>query len=84
MSASSIAGPTHPSSVTAPSSAVAPISTTCVATITLRRSTMSAMAPPKSPNSSAGAVLAVCTRATITGEVDSVAISHAATVVCIV
>ena len=45
---------------------------------------MSAIAPANSPNSSAGAVLAVCTSATISAEGVSVAISHAATVVCIV
>ncbi len=36
-----------------------------------------------SPNSSAGAVLAVCTSATISGDGVSVAISQAATVACI-
>ena len=45
---------------------------------------MSAIAPARRPNRSAGAVLAVCTSATITADGVSVAISHAATVVCIV
>ncbi len=45
---------------------------------------MSASVPATRPKSSAGAVLAVCTSATITALGVSVAISHAATVVCIV
>ena len=45
---------------------------------------MSAIEPPISPNTSAGAVAAVCTSDTTSGELDSVAISHAAIVVCIV
>ena len=52
--------------------------------ITRRRSTMSASAPATRPNSSDGAVLAVCTSATISAEGVSVAISHAAIVACIV
>ena len=50
----------------------------------LRRSTMSASVPAKSPNSSVGTVLAVCTSATISADGVSVAISHAAMVACIV
>jgi hypothetical protein len=49
-----------------------------------RRSTMSASAPAANPNSSAGAVLAVCTSATMSADGVSVAMSHAAVVVSIV
>jgi hypothetical protein len=52
--------------------------------MTRRRSTMSASAPATRPNSSDGAVLAVCTDATISGDGVSVAISQAAVVACIV
>lgn len=45
---------------------------------------MSASAPDRSPNSNEGAVLAVCTKATMNADGVSVAISHAATVACIV
>ena len=45
---------------------------------------MSARVPATSPNSSEGAVLAVCTSATISAEGVNVAISHAATVACMV
>ena len=45
---------------------------------------MSASVPAISPNSSDGAVLAVCTSATISADGVSVAISHAAIVACIV
>jgi hypothetical protein len=45
---------------------------------------MSANAPAANPNNSAGAVLAVCTRATIVAEGVSVAMTHATTVVCMV
>ena len=68
----------------APSVAVVANRTICVTRITRRRSTMSASAPASSPSSSDGAVLAVCTSATMSAEGVSVAISHAATVVCIV
>lgn len=50
----------------------------------LRRSTMSASEPASSPKKSDGAVLAVCTSATMRADVVSVAISQAATVACIV
>ena len=50
----------------------------------LRRWTMSANVPASNPNSSAGAVLAVCTSATMSGDGVRVAINHAATVACIV
>ncbi len=49
-----------------------------------RRSTMSESAPATRPNRIAGAVLAVCTSATITSEGVMTAISHAAIVACIV
>ncbi len=52
--------------------------------ITRRRSMMSASVPEISPNASVGAVLAVCTSATISADVVSVAINHAAIVACIV
>jgi hypothetical protein len=45
---------------------------------------MSASAPAIKPNKSAGPVLAVCTKATISWDGVSVAITQAATVVCIV
>ena len=45
---------------------------------------MSASDPAISPNRIDGAVLAVCTSATISADGVSVAISHAATVACIV
>ena len=51
---------------------------------TRRRSTMSASEPASRPNKSDGAVLAVCTNATMSAEGVSVAISHAATVACMV
>ena len=51
--------------------------------ISLRRSTRSAIVPATSPTISAGAVLAVCTSATISADGVSVAITHAAIVVCI-
>ena len=63
---------------------VAASSTYCVTRMTRRRSTMSASAPASRPNKSDGAVLAVCTSATINADGVSVAISHAATVACIV
>ena len=45
---------------------------------------MSASVPAMRPNSSVGAVLALCTSATISADVVSVAISHAEIVACIV
>ena len=45
---------------------------------------MSASAPANRPKSIDGAVLAVCTSATMKADGVSVAISHAATVACIV
>jgi hypothetical protein len=45
---------------------------------------MSASAPATSPKSNAGAVLAVCTSATISADGVRVVISHAETVACIV
>ncbi len=71
-------------SVAPPSIAVAVSSTTWVAPMILRRWTMSANVPASNPNSSAGAVLAVCTSATMSGDGVKVAINHAATVACIV
>jgi len=79
-----VAGPTRPTIVISPMRAVAQSSTSCVTRTTRRRSTMSASAPAASPKSSVGAVLAVCTSATISADGVSVAISHAATVTCIV
>ncbi len=73
-----------PSSVMAPSVAVATNSAICVIRITLRRSTRSASTPAKSPSSSEGAVLADCTSATMSGDGVSVAISQATIVVCVV
>ena len=67
-----------------PSTAVAASSMNCVTRMIVRRSTMSASVPAKSPNRSAGTVLAVCTSATISADGVNVAISHAATVACIV
>ena len=84
VSASSAAGPMISASAATPSTAVAASSTNCVTRMTLRRSTMSAKAPASSPNSNAGAVLAVCTNATISADGVKVAINHAATVACIV
>ncbi len=57
---------------------------TCVIRITLRRSTMSDREPAIRPKSSMGAVLAVCTSATMSAEVVNVAISHEEIVACIV
>ena len=84
VNASSIGGPVHPASVATPSSAVATSRTICVTRITRRRSTMSASDPAIRPNRIDGAVLAVCTSATISADGVSVAISHAATVACMV
>ncbi len=84
VSARSVAGPVRPASVAVPRIAVAATSTPCVTRMIRRRSTMSASEPAMSPNSSDGAVLAVCTSATISAEGVSVAINHAATVACIV
>jgi len=50
----------------------------------LRRSAMSARAPATRPKSSVGAVLAVCTSATMNADGVSVAISQAAIVACMV
>jgi hypothetical protein len=73
-----------PESVTRPSTTVALTSTSCVISTIRRRSKMSARAPAASPNSRNGRLLAVCTSATISADGVSVAISHAATVACIV
>ena len=81
---SSTAGPTTSSSTATPSAAVPPASANCVSRITRRRSTMSASEPATRPNTTEGRVLAVCTSATVSAEGVSVAISHAATVACIV
>ena len=77
-------GPTRSSSAATPSNAPQASSATWVTMMMRRRSTMSASAPAMNPNSRAGAVVAVCTSATMSGEGVSVAISHAATVPCIV
>ena len=74
----------RPATVARPSTIVVTSRITCVARMTLRRSMMSASAPAKSPSTSVGAVLAVCTSATISADGVIVAISHAATVACIV
>ena len=63
---------------------VATTSNTCVTKMILRRSTMSASAPAAKPNNSDGAVLAVCTSATINADGVKVAISQALTFACIV
>ena len=52
--------------------------------ITQRRSTMSESAPATRPKMMAGAVLAVCTSATMSGDGVIVAMSHAAMVACMV
>src|ERR1700738_4146050 len=49
----------------------------------LRRSTMSAMAPAGIPNRKTGRLVAVCTSATSSGDGANVAISHAAPTFCI-
>ena len=84
MSASSAHGTITPASVATPSTTVPTRNRTCVANITNRRSTMSASAPAIRPNRIAGAVLAVCTSATISADGVIVAINHAAMVACIV
>ena len=73
-----------PSRLARPSVAVAMRSINCVTKMMRRRSTISARAPEKSPKASVGAVLAVCTKATMKAEGVNVAISHAAIVACIV
>ena len=82
--ASKVTGPSMSSSSATPIATVAAMRRTCVTTMILRRSTMSASAPAASPNSNVGKVLAVCTMATISAEGVSVAIIHAAMVACIV
>ena len=84
VNASSVAGSIAPSNVVAPRVAVVANSMICVTRMTRRRSTRSANVPANSPNSSDGAVLAVCTSATMSAEGVSVAINQATTVVCVV
>ena len=84
VSSSRDGGLIQPVRVMVPSVAVATSKTDCATRMIFRLSTMSASAPPISPKSSVGAVLAVCTRATISGDGVIVAISHAATVACMV
>ena len=84
VSASNVKGPIQPISVAMPRLTVAAKSKAWVIRTTRRRSTMSASAPARSPNNSEGAVLAVCTSATMSADGVSVAINHAATVACIV
>ena len=82
--ASNDIGPTMPASSAAPSRTVAVSNNVCVAIITFLRSMISASVPAASPKRSEGAVLALWTNATMSAEGVSVAISHAATVACMV
>ena len=84
VSASSPHGAITSVSVATPSSSAPTRNTICVARITRRRSTMSASEPASRPTTNAGAVLAVCTSATISADGVIVAISHAAIVDVIV
>ena len=84
VNASKEIGPMIPAMVASPRTRVAASSRICVKRTTLRRSTISARLPASRPSSREGAVLAVCTSATISADGVSVAISHAATVACMV
>ena len=77
-------GPIMPSSAVAPSSSRLAHTRIWVMRMMRRRSNRSASAPATRPSASAGAVLAVCTSATISAEGVSVAISQAAIVACMV
>lgn len=73
----------QPPSVSVPATAVVAASTSMLIMISRRRSTRSAIVPANSPTKIDGAVLAVCTSATISADVVSVVITHALIVVCI-
>jgi len=73
-----------PATVNPPRTIAAVSSTICVIRMILRRSAISAKAPATRPKSSVGAVLAVCTSATMNADGVSVAINQAAIVACMV
>ena len=84
VNARSATGPVIPTIVAPPRMSVEANNTSSVARMIFRRSTISASVPATNPKRRVGAVLAVCTSATISGEGVSVAINHAAMVACMV
>ena len=76
-------GLTHPSNVRIPRISVVTDSAIMLIVISRLRSTRSASVPANNPTKIDGAVLAVCTSATISADGVSVAITHALIVVCI-
>ena len=76
-------GVIFPASVSTPRAAAASTIQLCVNSSSLRRSTMSAMAPAGSTTRNTAMLPAACTSPTISGDMVSEVISHAAPTFCI-